>query len=204
MKTLTAFTLSTALATLAAPALAQEKGDMLLGLGLGWIEPDDGTNFAGVGKIDADGALSATVTFEYFLADRVGLELLASTPFKHDLNLDGTEIGDTKHLPPTLSLQYYFTNDGMITPFVGAGVNYTYFFDEDTSGPLAASSLDLDDSWGYALHAGLDYTVSEKSAVRFDVRYIDIETDATVSGVGNLDDVEIDPWVFNVAYVLKF
>lgn len=203
MKTLTAFTLSTALATLAAPALAQEKGDMLLGLGLGWIEPDDGTNFA-VGKIDADGALSATVTFEYFLADRVGLELLASTPFKHDLNLDGTEIGDTKHLPPTLSLQYYFTNDGMITPFVGAGVNYTYFFDEDTSGPLATSSLDLDDSWGYALHAGLDYTVSEKSAVRFDVRYIDIETDATVSGVGNLDDVEIDPWVFNVAYVLKF
>ena len=204
MKHITALTLAALMGTIAAPALAQEKGDMLLGLGLGWIEPSDGTNFPGVGKIDADGALSPTITFEYFIADRVGIELLASWPFKHDLNLDGNEIGETRHLPPTLSLQYYFTNKSSITPFVGAGINYTYFFDEDTSGALAANSLDLDDSWGLALHAGADFALSDKSALRADVRYIDIETDANVSGVGELDSVEIDPWVFNVAYMLRF
>ncbi|MEI4231883.1 OmpW/AlkL family protein [Roseovarius sp. D22-M7] len=201
MKHITALTLAALMGTTAAPVLAQEKGDMLIGLGLGWIEPDDGSNTL-VGKVDADGALSPTITFEYFIADRVGIELLASWPFEHDLNLAGSDIGETKHLPPTLSLQYYFTNASQFTPFVGAGINYTYFFDEKTRN-LGGASLDLDDSWGLALHAGVDYAISERGALRADVRYIDIETDATVGGT-DIGSVDISPWVFNVAYVIKF
>jgi len=202
MKKITALTLAALMGTTAAPALAQQQGDMLLGLGLGWIEPDDGSNIAALGgnELGADGALSATVTFEYFVADRVGIELLASWPFTHDLELAGNEIGETKHLPPTLSLQYYFTNKSNITPFVGAGINYTYFFDEELD---SGDSLELDDSWGLALHAGADFTLSEKSALRADVRYIDIETEAEVGGA-DIGDVDISPWVFNVAYVLRF
>jgi len=202
MKKITALTLAALMGTTAAPALAQQQGDMLLGLGLGWIEPDDGSNIAALGgnELGADGALSATVTFEYFVADRVGIELLASWPFTHDLELAGNEIGETKHLPPTLSLQYYFTNKSNITPFVGAGINYTYFFDEELD---SGDSLELDDSWGLALHAGADFALSEKSALRADVRYIDIETEAEVGGA-DIGDVDISPWVFNVAYVLRF
>ena len=202
MKKITALTLAALMGTTAAPALAQQQGDMLLGLGLGWIEPDDGSNIAALGgnELGADGALSATVTFEYFVADRVGIELLASWPFTHDLELAGNEIGETKHLPPTLSLQYYFTNKSNITPFVGAGINYTYFFDEELD---SGASLELDDSWGLALHAGADFALSEKSALRADVRYIDIETEAEVDG-DDIGDVDISPWVFNVAYVLRF
>lgn len=201
MKHITALTLAALMASTAAPALAQEQGDILLGLGLGWIEPSDGSNTAlPGGKVSADGALSPTITFEYFIADRIGIELLASWPFKHDLELGGTQIGDTKHLPPTLSLQYYFTNNSSITPFIGAGINYTYFFDEDLD---SGASLELDDSWGLALHAGADFALSEKSALRADVRYIDIETEATVGGT-NIGDVDISPWVFNIAYVMKF
>lgn len=199
MKHITALTLAALMGTTAAPALAQEKGDMLLGFGLGWIEPDDGSQ-TDIGKVSADGALSPTITFEYFVADKIGIELLASWPFTHDLELGGTEIGDTRHLPPTLSLQYHFTNASQFTPFVGAGINYTYFFDENLD---SGASLDLDDSWGLALHAGLDYAVSERGAMRFDVRYIDIETNAKVNGT-DIGNVDIDPWVFNVAYVLKF
>ncbi|SEM08273.1 outer membrane protein [Roseovarius tolerans] len=202
MKHITALTLAALMASTAAPALAQEQGDILLGLGLGWIEPGNGSNTV-AGKVDADGALSPTITFEYFIADRVGIELLASWPFKHDLNLNGTNAGETKHLPPTLSLQYYFTNNSSITPFIGAGINYTYFFDEEGQGPLNGVSVQLDDSWGLALHAGADFALSEKSALRADVRYIDIETEATVGGA-NIGDVDISPWVFNIAYVMKF
>lgn len=203
MKHLTALTLAALMGTAAAPALAQSQGDMLLGLGLGWIEPDSGSQ-TNLGKISADGALSPTVTFEYFVVDNIGIELLASWPFKHDLELDGNGLGETKHLPPTLSLQYHFTNASRVTPFVGAGINYTYFFDEKLDG-TDAPSLDLDDSWGLALHAGLDYAVSERGAMRLDVRYIDIETDAKVgAGIGDIGSVDIDPWVFNLAYVLKF
>ena len=201
-KKITFLTTTAAMVALAAPALAQSKGDMLLGLGLGWIEPGSGSQTA-VGKVSADGAASPTITFEYFIANNLGVELLASLPFEHDVDLSGTgKIGETKHLPPTLSLQYYFTNNSKVTPFVGAGLNYTYFFDEQTKG-LGGASLDLDDSWGLALHAGVDFAINDKSAFRADVRYIDIETDATVGGT-KIGNVEIDPWVFNVAYVMKF
>jgi len=199
MKRITALALAALTGTTAAPALAQEKGDMLLGLGVGWIEPDDGSNIPALGgqELGADGAASATITFEYFIADRVGIELLAAWPFTHDLELSGNQIGETKHLPPTLSLQYYFTNKSRVTPFVGAGINYTYFFDEELD---SGASLDLDDSWGYALHAGADFAISERSALRADVRYIDIETDASVGGgVGDIGSVDISPWVFNLA-----
>jgi outer membrane protein len=201
MKQITALTLAALLGTTAVPALSQSQGDVTLGFGLGWLEPDDGsrTDLPG-GKVSADGALSPTFTLEYFVADRVGIELLASWPFKHDLELGGSGIGETKHLPPTLSVQYHFTNASQFTPFVGVGVNYTYFFDEKLDG---GGTIDLDDSWGVALHAGLDRQISEKGSLRADVRYIDIETDVKVGGIDR-GSVDIDPWVFNVAYVRKF
>lgn len=199
MKQITPLILAALMGTTAAPVLAQSQGDFTLGLGLGWIEPDSDSQ-TDLGKISADGALSPTITFEYFIADNLGIELLAAWPFKHDLNLNGSGIGETKHLPPTLSLQYHFTNASPFTPFVGAGINYTYFFDEELDG---GASLDLDDSWGVALHAGLDYAVSDRGAMRFDVRYIEIETDAKVNG-NDIGSVDIDPWVFNLAYVVKF
>lgn len=203
MKQITALILTALMASTALPALAQEKGDILLGLGLGWVEPTE-TSKTVPGKIDVDGALSPTITVEYFLADRVGVELLASWPFEHDVNLKTVgKIATIKHLPPTLSLQYHFTNASNLTPFVGAGINYTYFFDETGKGILKGANVDLDDSWGYALHAGLDYAISQKAALRADIRYIDIESDVKVDG-GPIGTVDINPVVFNLAYVLKF
>jgi len=203
MKTLTALTLSTALVAMAGPAVAQSQGDMTLGLGVHWIEPDS-SSLTAVGPIDVDGNARPTLTFEYFVADRVGLEVLASWPFEHDINLAGVgKVAETKHLPPTVSLQYHFDTGSSLTPFVGAGVNFTYFFDDDGKGVLAGVPVDLDESWGFALHAGVDYALSDKSAVRFDVRYIDIETDVSVGGAP-IGKVKIDPWVAGAAYVYKF
>lgn len=203
MKHITAFSLAALLASVAVPALAQEKGDFLLGLGLGWVEPTQESNTL-AGQIDVDGNLRPTITVEYFVADRIGIELLAAWPFQHDVNLQGAgKVAEVKHLPPTLSLQYHFVNQSKVTPFIGAGINYTYFFDEDGKGALAGTSVNLDDSWGFALHAGLDYAITDRSALRADVRYIDIETDTEVGGV-DIGKVKIDPWVFNLAYVMKF
>lgn len=203
MKQLTALTLAALMASAAAPALAQEKGDILLGLGLGWVEPTQNSNTL-AGQIDVDGNLRPTITGEYFIADRIGIELLAAWPFQHDVNLQGAgTVAEVKHLPPTLSLQYHFVNASKVTPFIGAGINYTYFFDETGTGALAGQNVELDDSWGLALHAGLDYAITDRSALRVDVRYIDIETDVEVGGV-DIGKVKIDPWVFNLAYVLKF
>ena len=203
MKTLTALTLATALAGAAAPALAQEKGSMPLGIGIAGVLPDGSSNTA-AGSISVGDNVRPTLTFEYFLADNIGVEVLAAWPFEHDIKLAGAgTVGKTKHLPPTISLQYHFTNKSSLTPFVGIGINYTTFWDDKGTGVLAGVPIGLDDSWGLALHAGVDVAINEKSAFRFDVRYIDIETDVKVGGAP-IGTVKIDPWVINAAYVMKF
>lgn len=203
MKHLTALALA-ALAAAAAPALAQERGDISLGIGLAGVVPESGNGvLAGPTPIDVDNGYSLQLTGEYFIADNLGIELLAAWPFAHDVDTGGTRIGEVKHLPPTLSLQYHFTNATKITPFIGAGLNYTTFTESKAVGPLAGNDLDLDDSWGIALHAGLDYKVSDKGALRTDVRWMNIESDVKLNGV-DIGKAKINPWVFGVSYVHTF
>jgi len=204
MKKITALTLAALLAGTAAPALAQDRGDVTFGVGLAGVFPESGNGvLAGPTPIDVDNGYSLTLTGEYFVANNLGIELLAAWPFAHDIDTGGTKIGEVKHLPPTLSLQYHFANSTKITPFVGAGINYTTFTESKAVGPLAGNDLDLDDSWGLALHAGLDYEISANGALRTDVRWINIESDVKLNGA-NIGKAKINPWVFGVSYVYKF
>lgn len=198
--------LAAAIASCALPAFAQSKGEMTLGVGLHQVNPksDNGKLANGTLPLEIDSDVKPTVTFEYFLADNLGLEVLAALPFKHDIDIKGVgKVGSTKHLPPTVTLQYHFNSKGKVSPFLGAGVNYTTFFSEDTSGILEGTKLELGDSWGLAAHAGLDFKVSEKSAIRVDVRYMDIDTKVKVGGA-KLGTANIDPLVYGAAYVMKF
>ena len=204
--------LAALLATLAVPALAQSAGDWSLGAGLAYILPQDenGTIQGTTTDIVVGDATGLTLTGEYFFYQNVGVELLLAWPFTHDISLDlpagDTKVADTQQLPPVLSLQYHFNGTagaGSVSPFLGVGVNYTTFFNTDTTGMLAGTDLDLGDSWGAAFHAGVDYKASEKDIVRVDVRYIDIETEAELDGQ-KLDDVAINPWVFGMSYVRMF
>ncbi len=186
-----------ALLGVAAPALAQQQGDMTVGIGLHNVDPQGGTSGLGISVGDN---IRPTLTFEYFFADRLGVEILGAWPFEHDIKLNGVDVGKTKHLPPVLSLQYHFDTGSVITPFVGVGVNYTTFFDDTLD---SGARLDLDDSWGLAAHAGVDFKISEAGSLRVDMRYIDIDTDVKINGV-KVDTVDIDPFVFGVAYVHRF
>ena len=131
-----------------------------------------------------------------------GLEVLASLPFDHDISLNGVEAGSTKHLPPTFTLQYHFDGE-KVSPFIGAGINYTLFFDQDTTGPLEGAELDLGNSWGLTARAGLDFKLSDNQAIRVDVRWMDIDTDVSVNG-DDVGTVDIDPIVYGIAYVWNF
>ncbi len=187
----------------AAPAAA-EPGDWLLRTGVTQIEPDDDNGDLDGTDVGVDVNSAASMTFEvtYMWTDNIGIELLAAYPFQHDIDLDGLgQVGETKHLPPTLSLQYHFTRWGAFKPYVGAGVNFTYFFDEDTQGALDGSDLDLDESWGFAAQLGVDYDIGNNWFLNANIRYISIETDAEVDGT-EVAEVEIDPLLYglNVGY----
>ena len=182
-------------------ASAYEKGDWLLRVGVGNVDPksDNGQ----IASVDSGTALVFNGT--YFFTPNLGFEILAATPFSHDIKLaaDGTKVGEVKHLPPTFSLQYHFDTASALKPYVGAGLNYTLFFDEETTGPLAGASLKLDDSIGLAAQLGADFHVSERMSVNVDFRWIDINTDAELDGAA-LEEVEIDPLVYSLTLAWKF
>lgn len=193
--------ISLILATTAVPAFAQSAGDWTVGVGVHQIDPKSDS---GIDGLDVGSSARPTITGEYFIADNLGIEVLAALPFEHDIDVEGAgTVASTKQLPPTVSLQYHFNGNGTVSPFIGAGLNYTMFFSEDTRGALEGIELKLDDSWGLAAHAGLDFAVGEKGAIRVDVRWIDIDTEASANGA-KLGTVEIDPVVYGAAYVFKF
>ena len=203
--------LAVALGLSATPALAQTAGSWTVGVGAHNVEPKSGNGTLvatplGDLTMDVGTNVRPTITAEYFVRDNLGVEVLAALPFQHDISVVGVgKVGSTKHLPPTVSLQYHF-GQGKVKPFVGLGVNYTRFFSTKTEGPIAGADLELSDSWGLAGHVGLDVQIGDKSAIRIDYRKIDIDTKAKLNGanLGTRNQVNIDPSVYGVAYVFAF
>jgi outer membrane protein len=140
--------------------------------------------------------------------DNLGVGVLGAWPFKHDIKGAGAlagagKIGEVKHLPPTVTLQYHFAPDAAVRPFVGAGFNYTTFFSEKTTGALAGADLKLDDSFGWALEAGVDYSITPDWFVSGQLYYIAIDTTAKVNGA-KVVNVDINPWVFMLSGGRRF
>ena len=205
-----------------AAAIGHEKGDWLVRAGAATVSPDESSSavstqatgpIAGT-SVGVDNDTQLGLNFVYMATDNIGIELLAATPFQHDLTVDGlafSDLGSTKHLPPTLSAQYYFGNaKSTVRPYVRIGINYTVFFSEDLSGQaknaLGASNLELDDSVGLAVQAGIDWQLDNNWFVNASVWNMDIETEATFnSALGKVKaDVDIDPWAYMIAVGYKF
>ncbi|WP_271410480.1 OmpW/AlkL family protein [Pseudomonas sp. Q1-7] len=212
-----------ALAVASPLAQAHKAGDVIVRAGAATVAPNEdssalsiaGTKVGGTkATLENDTQLGLTGT--YMLTDHIGLELLAATPFQHEVGVKGLggldgKLADIKQLPPTLSLQYYpLDPNSAFQPYVGAGINYTLFFDEDLTSARKAqgfSNLDLDDSVGLAAQVGMDYMLTDNILLNAAVWYIDIDTQATtdLAGVGKVKvDVDVDPWVYMVGVGYKF
>ena len=214
---------------MSAGAAAYEAGDWIVRGGAVMVAPNDDSSsldLGGVGrlsgtgvKVDADTQLLLNVT--WMANSHMGLELLAASPFQHSVNTCGlpglglgltdVEVGTVKHLPPTLTLLWYpLDSRSVFQPFIGAGLNYTVFFQEDTSrmasAVLGASDLELDDSWGLAARAGFDYMLNDFWSLHAGVYYIDISTKAQLdTALGKVRvDVDVDPWVYTVGLGYRF
>jgi outer membrane protein len=185
-----------------APLVAHaEAGDILWRVGVTGVFPKSDNNPV----VSVDDGYSLSTTVSYFYTDNWAVDVLAAWPFTHDitLNADGSTVGETQHLPPTLSIQYHFAPDAQFRPYVGVGVNYTFFFQEELSGALAGSKLDLDGSFGFAGTVGADFMVSDRMSINAEARWIGIETEAKVDGA-SIGDVSIDPWVVGVSLGWRF
>jgi outer membrane protein len=197
-----------ALTGFAAPAAFAEAGDWQFRLRAITVQPDEGADIAMIGgDVDINTSIVPEFDISYFFTDHFAAELiLGVTP--HDVTAVGTalgdvDLGDVTLLPPTLTLQYHFAPDAQVRPYVGVGVNYTLFFNEDLPTGTALDSIDYDPSFGLALQAGVDYALNERWFLNVDVKKVWINTDVTIDGTTNLGavveaDVDINPVIFGV------
>ncbi|WP_336231902.1 OmpW/AlkL family protein [Thalassospira sp. CH_XMU1458] len=180
----------------------KQAGDILIRGRVVGVVPDedvDSNTLAGKGEIDND--VIPEVDFSYFVTDNIALELIAGTS-KHDVTWsDGKDLGSVRLLPPTLTLQYHFMPESRWSPYIGAGINYTFFYD---SKPGQFSSVDYDDGFGYAFQAGFDYAISGPWSLNVDVKKIYLDTDVSVNNGAVKADANIDPWLFGVGIGYRF
>ena len=195
---------------LAAPGHAHEAGQWVYKVGIGTVQPDDKNLVLDESTyIEVDGGTSATFNLTYFFTRNLAFDVLAALPFDHDIVLvsdgAGAKVAETNHLPPTISLQYHLLPDGDFQPYVGVGANWTTFFNTDTIDDLANAGVDLelDDSFGFAAQIGADFLIGDDWLLNADVRYIDLETDATLGGA-ELGGVAIDPMVYSISIGYRF
>lgn len=203
---------------------AHKANDIIVRGGAVYVHPKDKSDTVKLngGKTDlkakANNNTQVGLNFQYMVTDNIGVELLAATPFSHKVKLSGgnstglagSSLGKIKHLPPTLSLVWYpLDSNNALQPYVGAGLNYTFFFDEKLSGEAKSNGfkgMSLDSSWGWAAQVGVDYSINENWLLNTQLRYIDIETKATTHLAGNkvTAKYKLDPWVAMVSVGYRF
>lgn len=197
-------------------AQAHEAGDFLVRVGVAQVAPDASSGTVLGGGVDVEDATGLGFSGTWFATPHIGIEVLAALPFEHDIvgsgALIGVDIGSTKHLPPTISLQYYPLSQGKFQPYAGIGLNYTTFFDTSSSATLDSAlngdtDLSLKDSTGLALQLGADLQLTDNWYLNAAVWKIDIETTARiyVDGAHAASvDVAIDPLVFMLGAAYSF
>ncbi len=204
--------------------LAYDAGDRLFRARIINVNPNDdsgpivinGVPVAGSG-VTVDDAYTLDLDFTWMLTPNWGVELLLDLSSSHDVSATGAALGglgkiaEVNTLPPSLLLQYHFNPGAQIQPYVGFGINYTTFLDEEVSPSLNAAlgggaSIDLDDSWGWAAQIGADIATGGDWFWNVDVKYINIETEAEIRAAAGLAtvDVDINPTVIGIGVGRRF
>jgi outer membrane protein len=214
LKHIAAATLAGAMAMGASAVQAGDyMGNFMIRAGVSVIAPDSSADVfaANGGQIaGADAEVSTevvpTATISYFFTENIAAELLCCFA-KHEVEgkgtLAGVDLGDTWIFPPAVTLQYHFTNFDGFKPYVGVGAQYIAFFDEGPATGLAGAALNIDDSIGLTLQAGVDIELQDGWYLNGDVRKTFFDMDARWSN-GVTADVTLDPWIFTIGVGYRF
>jgi len=153
-------------------------------------------------KIDSDVIPELDIT--YFINKNIATELVLGTSTHNVKALSSqADLGKVSLLPPTLTLQYHFTPENTLRPYLGAGLNYTLFYNQKANNNVYVHT-NYQNSFGYALQAGFDYMFDDKFGINFDVKKIYLSTNVSVNHGAVRAKVDIDPWLFGIGAVYKF
>ncbi|WMS88129.1 OmpW/AlkL family protein [Pleionea litopenaei] len=204
-------------ALLAAPTWADSNAsNWTLRVGAANVSPNDSSGAVlGNDGVAVDDAWGLGISLDIPMNDRWSFEVLAASPFSHDITgtgaINGLAVGKVKHLPPTFSALYYLNAEK--TWHLGFGINYTTFLEDDADDALVqalnvnSADLELDDSFGYSLKVGFDIPMNESWSFNGNLYYMDIDTTADVyldGAYATSVDVEIDPFVVMLGVSTQF
>ena len=149
--------------------------------------------------LSIDNKSFASIDFSYFFNKNLAAELALTTDQKQRVFANGTDIGSFKHLPPTLLMQYHFTDFEGFKPYVGGGVPYTRF-----SGVSLPPGVTLDShSWGTAFQVGVDFPIDKNWSINLDVKKTYIRTDVYADG-SSLGRLRVDPMLLGVGIGYRY
>ncbi|EIJ67754.1 MULTISPECIES: OmpW family outer membrane protein [Pasteurellaceae] len=200
------FVLGISAALVSGAVMAHSAGDVIVRAGGALVVPNVDNSNPAWKNLDVNSNAQLGLTATYMFTDNVGVELLAATPFSHEITLGNTLVGKTKHLPPSLYAQYYFLDkDSPVRPYIGAGVNYTTFFDEKEV-LAGVTDLKLKDSWGLMTNMGVDINITDNFFINASMYYAKIKTKATfkVAGTEHENKVTLDPTIFFLGVGYRF
>ena len=124
-------------------------------------------------------------------------ELALGMPPSHDVRGTGDLakyglLATVKQAGPTVFLNYKLgTDQDKLRPFVGIGLNYTKFFDgnsTDANNLVAGgpTKIHLSDSFGVAVHAGARYRLSDHWTLHGGIVLVDVQSNLTAT-TGSID-----------------
>lgn len=217
-------TAATLAAIVSAPVLAHQAGDFMVRVGATSVSPssDKATiNAAGMTVhlgTDATAATAPAITASvadntqlglnlvYFYSDQIAIELLAATPFSHDINVHsgGTtlNLGTTKHLPPTLSALYYLNDpSSKWQPYVGIGINYTVFFEEKFNPMMTGDAIEVGALGGASINnlAGALGLPADTQSVGLQAKNLKLKNSWGFAAQVGLDYQLDDRWLVNAS-----
>ena len=184
-------------------ALAYQAGDIYVRGGFEKADPTSDNGDIANQDLDVSEENGFAYGAGYLFHDKFGVELNGSEAMEHDIAVNGGNVGSVDRTPVNLMLNYYplgGVENARVHPYVGVGMNYTHFSDEDID---TGDDLDLEESWGWAGQAGLDLVIDDHWAANMAVWYLDIDSDVDLNGK-DIGEIEVDPYVIMAGISYRF
>ena len=182
---------------------AQEASPWVLRFGAHVVQPKTNNGTLAGMHASVDSSTRPTGSIEYMLSPNFGVDLLVAWPFRHDVRLNGVRAATTQQLPPTIGINYHYAPVRRVSPFVGVGLNYTWFHNTRGTGPLQVDSVAIRNSVGLAARAGIDVKLSERWLLTADMRWMNIDGDVRVNGT-KVGRATINPMVYGLSMGYRF
>jgi outer membrane protein len=177
------------------------------------IVPDSNITVTGTSlRSIATDAILPEVDITYFFTKNIAAEVVVGASpgwIKMDMPgpRNGYDLGKTIVVAPNVIFQYHFTDLGPVKPYVGVGVNYSFFMGTQAKG---LDALSIRPNAALAFQLGADYFINQHWGINVDVKKLLLRTTYTGNATTAFGapfiygKARLDPWLLGVGISYRF